>query len=122
MYASLCFLFVGLLVYTSCMLRVAFLLPSFNIIFLCLSIKKKIERYKARLVAKGYTQTYGVDYLKAFTPVAKMNTVRVLLSLAANFEWNLQQFHVKNAFLQEDLEEKIYMEVPSGFSKNLEGR
>ena len=41
MYASFCFLFMGLLVYTPCMLRVAFLLPSFNIIFLCLSIKKK---------------------------------------------------------------------------------
>ena len=41
MYASLCFLFLGLLAYTSCMLRVAFLLPSFNIIILCLSIKKK---------------------------------------------------------------------------------
>ena len=47
MYASLCFLSVGLLVYTSCMLRVAFLLPSFNIIFLCLSIKKKIKNGRA---------------------------------------------------------------------------
>ena len=74
-----------------------------------------IERYKARLIAKGYTQTYGIDYLETIAPVEKMNTVRVLLSLAANFGWNLQQFDVKNAFMHGYLEEEIYMEVPPRF-------
>jgi Reverse transcriptase (RNA-dependent DNA polymerase) len=57
-----------------------------------------IDRYKARLVAKGYTQTYGIDFQETFSPVAKLNTIRVLLSLAANLEWPLHQFDVKNVF------------------------
>ena len=74
-----------------------------------------IKRLKAHLVAEGYTQTYDVDYAETFSPVAKISSVQILISLAANLGWLLFQLDVKIAFLNGDLKEEVYMKQPPGF-------
>jgi hypothetical protein len=74
-----------------------------------------VDHLKARLVAKGFTQTYGFDYTETFSPVAKLNSIRIIISLAANLDWPLHQLDVKNAFLHGDLTETVYMTQPPGF-------
>ena len=68
-----------------------------------------IEKYKTRLVIQGDKQVEGFDYNKTFVPVAKMTSIRCFLSVAAAKRWDLHQMDVNNAFLHEDLEEKVYM-------------
>ena len=74
-----------------------------------------LDRHKARLVARGYTQTYGIDYQETFAPVAKLNTIRIMISLAVNLDWPLLQYDIKNAFLNGELKEEIYMDIPPGY-------
>jgi hypothetical protein len=75
-----------------------------------------IVKHKARLVAKGYAQKQGVDYDEVFAPVARIETVRILLALAAHGDWELHHMDVKSAFLNGDLQEHVYVHQPPGFA------
>eukprot|EP00253_Pinus_taeda_P005315 PITA_05315 len=76
----------------------------------------KVEKYKAWLVAKGYSQVLGIDFGDIFSPVSKVNSIRLLLSTAVAFDFEVEQMDVKTTFLHEDLEEEIYMKQPEGFA------
>jgi hypothetical protein len=75
----------------------------------------EVEKFKSQLVAKGYSQVEGVDFGDIFSLVAKLTSIRVLMSLATTFDLKIEHMDVKTTFLYGDLEEEIYMKHPEGF-------
>jgi hypothetical protein len=89
-----------------------------------LMLDDTIEKYKAeaRLMAKGYTQKEGDDFFDTYSPVARLTTIKVLLSLESSHGLLVHQMDVNTTFLNEELEEEIYMDQPYGFiAKGQEG-
>lgn len=76
-----------------------------------------INKHKARIVAKGYVQQYGVDFEEVFALVARIETVRLLIDLAASHGWEIHHMDVKTAFLHGELKETVYVYQPEGFEK-----
>jgi hypothetical protein len=74
-------------------------------------------KHKARLVTKGYVQRQEIDFEEVFTPDARMESVRVILCLAAHYNWIVHHMEVKSAFLNGELIEEVYVSQPSGFIK-----
>lgn len=74
-----------------------------------------IMRHKARLVFHGFNQVAGVDYSQTFSLIAKLATIRVVLSIAVQKSWVVHQMDVSNPFLNGDLKEEVYMKQPFGF-------
>lgn len=75
----------------------------------------RILKHKAKLVVKGFLQTPGIDYHETFSPVIKASTLRIILSLAVSKSWSIRQVDINNAFLNEKLNEEVYMSQPEGF-------
>ncbi|GJQ96628.1 retrotransposon protein, putative, ty1-copia subclass [Tanacetum coccineum] len=74
-----------------------------------------VHTYKARTVVKGYTQTSGIDYKETFSHVADIRAIRILIAIAAYYDYEIWQMDVKTAFLNGYLSEEVYMEQPEGF-------
>ena len=75
----------------------------------------EVTCYKARLVAHGFSQIHGIDYQETFAPVTRLETIRLLLALAVEKDWEARQVDVKTAYLYGDLDEEIFMEAPEGY-------
>ena len=80
-----------------------------------LNLDGSMQKSKARLVVNGYFQKPGVDFNETFALVARLDTIRTLIALAAQKELRLFQLDVKSAFLNGTLHEEVYVDQPQGF-------
>jgi hypothetical protein len=74
-----------------------------------------VSKHKACLVVKGYVQRHSIDYDEVFMPVARLDSVRLLITLAAHEGWELHHMDVKSTFLNGDLQEEVYVKQLAGF-------
>jgi hypothetical protein len=72
-----------------------------------LNKKGNIEMHKARLVSKGFSQQTGIDYGETFSQVARLDTVKTILSIATQNKWKSYQLYVKSSFLNDILQEEV---------------
>ena len=73
-----------------------------------------IEKYKARLAPKGFLQKPRRDYQEVFSPMARIETIKLVVAIATNENWNTNQLDVKSAFLNGPLKEEVYVNQPQG--------
>ncbi|WVZ53348.1 LOW QUALITY PROTEIN: hypothetical protein U9M48_004308 [Paspalum notatum var. saurae] len=76
----------------------------------------EVVKHKARLIAKGYVQRQGIDFEEVFAPIARMESVRVVLAVAAHRGWSVHHMDVKSTFLNGELVEEVYVARPPGFT------
>ena len=74
-----------------------------------------LDRRKAQVVAKGYSRRPGIDFKETFAPVARLNSIRLVTALAAEKGMIMHQLDVTTAFLNGEIEEEIFMEIPDMF-------
>ena len=77
----------------------------------------EVDKHKARLVAKGYKQEVGVDYKEVFAPVARHDTIRLVIAMTTQNSWLIFQLDMKSAFLHGDLKEEVFIDQPPGYAK-----
>jgi hypothetical protein len=78
----------------------------------------EVTRYKARLVARGFQQKEGIDYNETFSPTVRMKTLKIVLAIAAERDYEMKQIDFDTAFLNANVKEEIYVKIPQGYQSN----